>query len=197
MPDESPKGFGRSDASDGGRKLGDWKSVYPEPARKEIRNEAIYVFLVTSLYFFLTLYLIYLDCINCEHPGKFILNLPHNMICSLASFAAGGIGGGLFGLKWMYHSVARKIWHQDRWLWRYLTPHMSAALSLIMLLLIKSGIFKIFDHTLAEDATGCIAVGFLVGYFSDKALAKMAEIADTIFGTNDNSSSNNSKADNT
>ena len=82
----------------------------------------------------------------------------------------------------MYHSVARQIWHEDRRLWRLLAPHLSGVVSLFMVFLVASGLLQIFDKQFIERPIGVLAFSFLVGYFSDNALAKMAEVADTLFG---------------
>jgi Na+/serine symporter len=48
--------------------------------------------------------------------------------------------------------------------------------------LISSGMLSIFDsHAIASNTLN-VAVGFMVGYFSDSANAKLTEIADTLFG---------------
>jgi hypothetical protein len=51
-----------------------------------------------------------------------------------------------------------------------------------MFFLVDSGLLEIFDSTFIEHPIRVIAFSFLVGYFSDKALAKMADVADTLFG---------------
>ncbi len=51
-----------------------------------------------------------------------------------------------------------------------------------MVFLVASGLLEIFDSTFIEHPIRVMAFSFLVGYFSDKALAKMADVADTLFG---------------
>ena len=41
---------------------------------------------------------------------------------------------------------------------------------------------KIFNTELINDPFAVLGFAFLIGYFSDKALAKLAETADTLFG---------------
>lgn len=93
------------------------------------------------------------------------------------------LGGTLFDIKWLYHSVARQIWHMDRRLWRFFTPHISGGLAFIVLTLISSGLLRVFDQHAIESPSLVLGMTFLVGYFSDSTVAKLAEIADTIFGT--------------
>jgi hypothetical protein len=86
-------------------------------------------------------------------------------------------------IKWLYHSVARGSWHLDRRLWRIFTPHISGGLSFFVLALISSGALRIFDRKATESFALVVGLGFLVGYFSDSAIAKLTELAETLFGT--------------
>lgn len=191
------------------RPIGDWESKYPPKARKEIFWEAIYVSTVFILYSIVVFILLYLSS-DGSHvalkptvtidpatiaPGGGVdlagqeesINsqkwLPASFLGYLCAWFAGGVGGSLFGLKWMYHSVAKRIWHQDRRLWRILTPHISAGLATFMILIVSSGLISIFDSDVAVRHIDILAFSFLVGYFSDKSLAKLAEVADTLFGS--------------
>jgi hypothetical protein len=93
------------------------------------------------------------------------------------------MGGVLFDLKWLYHTVARGLWNQDRRLWRVFTPHISGGLSCFFLALVASGVLRIFDTKATDALSLVIGLGFLVGYFSDSAIAKLTEVAETLFGT--------------
>jgi hypothetical protein len=48
--------------------------------------------------------------------------------------------------------------------------------------LISSGILRVFDHRATESHSLVFALAFLVGYFSDNTIAKLAEVAGTLFG---------------
>jgi hypothetical protein len=177
---ENIYGFGQEDPTDN-RKLGDWESKYHDPkAKKEIRLEATYLagLLVITPLIMLGLWL--------ESP-KYWLNLSDQKYGAILKYglawAAGVFGGTLFDLKWMYHSVARQLWHQDRRLWRIFTPHISGGLAFAVTALISSGIVKIFDSKSMDSHPGIVGLGFLVGYFSDSAIAKLYEVAETLFGT--------------
>lgn len=99
------------------------------------------------------------------------------------SWLGGTLGGTLFAIKWLYHSVAKWKWNEDRKLWRYFTPPISGALAFIVVLLISSGVLKIFDQNAMRSPSLSLAIGFMVGYFSDSAIAKLSEVAQTLFGT--------------
>jgi hypothetical protein len=100
----------------------------------------------------------------------------------IGAWVAGTLGGCSFSIKWMYHIVARRLWHEDRRLWRVCSPHLSGVVSLIMVFLVSSGLLQLFDKNFSQRPISVMAFSFLVGYFSDKALAKMADVADTLFG---------------
>jgi hypothetical protein len=99
------------------------------------------------------------------------------------AWLGGTLGGTLFDLKWLYHTVAKQSWHLDRRLWRFFTPHISGGLAFAMIAMISSGLFRVFDSNATESCSVVVAVSFLVGYFSDSAIAKFTEIADILFGT--------------
>ncbi len=173
-------GFAPDDPTDGGRKLGDWRSRYTEPSAKQgIRFEAIYL-AVLLLGIPVAITFLWL-----EHPKYWlgIADFKYKSILKYGTAWLGGIlGGTLFAVKWLYHSVAKQIWHLDRRLWRLFTPHISGGLAFAFIALISSGILRIFDRKAVDSLSLVLSVGFLVGYFSDSAIAKLTEIADTLFG---------------
>jgi hypothetical protein len=172
--------FGQADPTDG-REPYDWKSKYEDPAaRREMWMEAIYLALLL-ISMPLLMILLWLDW------PKGLLHLSDTKYQPLAKYAfawaSGTLGGVLFDLKWLYHSVARGSWHVDRRFWRVFTPHISGGLSFFFLALVSSGALRIFDTKATESHSLIVGLGFLVGYFSDSAIAKLTEIAETLFGT--------------
>jgi hypothetical protein len=172
--------FGQADPTDG-RKPYDWASRYDDPvAKKEIRREAIYLGLLVILIptLMVVLWLGY---------PKNLLRLSDERYQPLVKYGfawlAGTLGGTLFALKWLYHVVARGIWNLDRRLWRIFTPHISGGLSFFVLALVASGAVRVFDSKATDSLSLVIGLGFLVGYFSDSAIAKLTEVAETLFGT--------------
>lgn len=171
------------------KKKGIWRSVYPPEANKRITWESLYLVVMFILSLAGVFYILYKATYETIDPDqqlpesvRNITNNPCMLLGFLGAWVGGTLGGCCFGIKWLYHSVAMEIWIQDRLLWRLLTPHLSGVVALFMVLLISSGLIQIFDKSFAERPIGTVAFGFLVGYFSDKALAKMAEVADTLFG---------------
>lgn len=172
-------GFGQSDPTDGRSKL-EWTSKYPAEALKEIRLEAFYLgfLLFGAPLAMLVLWLRlpqYWFGLSEQHFGvvlKFSL-----------AWLAGTLGGVLYDLKWLYHVVARQCWHIDRRLWRLFTPHISGGMAFGIIALIEADIIRIFDRTIASRSVTVVGICFLIGYFSDSAIAKMTEVADTLFGT--------------
>lgn len=49
-------------------------------------------------------------------------------------------------------------------------------------LLFKSDLLGILNPAALDKIHNILAFGFLVGYFSDSAIAKLAEIAESLFG---------------
>lgn len=162
-----------------GRKANEWRSKYPKEACDEIRKESIYVGAV----FVLCLAGIFLTwrgslaswastgCLDCSAA-------TFNQFSYL--FFAGLLGGSLFGIKYLYKVVARGRWHLDRRIWRIFSPWISGGLALAIGALMDAGIFGMASTE--AKASSYFSVGFIAGYFADSALAKMQEIANTIFG---------------
>ena len=164
--------FAPSDPSDG-RKPGEWQSLYPKDAQKYICFEALYlmiIFVLASV--FIALILI---SKKWTHIGDLELG-------AISSSLGGLLGGTIFAIKWLYHSVARGIWHEDRRLWRLWTPWISLGLAFVFWALMSSGLLKIFNPAAMSSELTTLSLGFLIGYFSDAATAKLAEVANTLFG---------------
>jgi len=173
-------GFGQSDPTDSRERL-DWTSKYSDPtAHAEIRFEAIYlgVLLFSAPLVMLVLWL--------GWPRSW-LGIPESQYRIVLKFglawAAGTLGGVLYDLKWLYHSVARQLWHLDRRLWRVFIPHIFGGLAFGVIALIESEIIRVFDRTITSRSVTVVGTAFLIGYFSDSSIAKLTEIAETLFGT--------------
>jgi hypothetical protein len=172
--------FAPADPTDS-RELLDWRSRYSEPeAKRWILFEAVYVAL---LFIASPLGII---ALGLRLPKNW-LHLSDEAYQPILKYGlgwlAGVLGGTLFDAKWLYHSVARQVWHLDRRLWRFFVPHIGGGLAFAVIALIGSGLLRIFDSRAVEYPSAVIGIGFLVGYFSDNAIAKLREVADTLFGS--------------
>lgn len=161
------------------RTRGDWRGRYPKEAHREIWFEAR----VVGGLLFITLASLLLvwrgsafdflagDCTDCSRMS----------FDRYAYFYLGGqLGGILFGVKYLYKVVARGYWNLDRRLWRFFSPFLSGGLAVAVGALMDAGVLGL--TTKASTGSSFFALGFVAGYFADSALAKMQEIAETIFG---------------
>lgn len=171
--------FAPANFTDGRQRL-DWQSRYTDQvARRGILCEACYL----AVLFFGAPLLVVLLWLECPKYWFNIANERYQVLFLYSLAWIGGMfGGTMFGIKWLYHSVAKQTWHLDRRLWRVFTPHISAGLASVVVALIASGLLQVFDRHALRSNSLVFGLAFLVGYFSDNAIAKLAEIASTIFG---------------
>lgn len=157
-----------------------WRSRYEDSARRRITLEAWYVVgvIVASIVcIFLTwhggvLAALSSGCLGCH---------PESLRGYSYVFFGGVLGGGLFGLKYLYKVVARGWWNQDRAIWRFASPLLSGGLAFAAGVMAQAGIFG-FATRDQNSGASFVALGFIVGYFADDASRKMQQIAKTIFG---------------
>jgi len=157
----------------------DWKSYWCSDSRKLIRREALWM----SILFFGSLLMILVTWsgysfeilkFDCQECSKNIFDMYAYL------FLGGLFGGIIFGVKYLYKVVARGRWHEDRRLWRFFSPWLSAGVAIAIGSLFDSGIVGL-GFTISSNS-GYFAVGFVTGYFADRAIAKMQEVAETMFG---------------
>ena len=162
------------------RGLYEWQTHYPQEARKEFFLEGLYLFLLLLL----SLFLIFLTWRNVISE---LLGLQGSAIVSFNKYAyysvAGLLGGVVTGIKYHYHVVAKGRWHEDRRLWRVLSPWLSLGVAFGMGTLIEAGWVSLKGQSLQGHSAGFVAVGFLIGLFSDAALRMMQRIAEAVFGS--------------
>jgi hypothetical protein len=101
----------------------------------------------------------------------------------IALWTAGLLGGTVFALKWLYHSVAKAVWNQDRVLWRLIVPFNSATVSVFTGFLFASGVVPFLRNESFDAPLTTLGFGFIFGYFSDNILAALQNYAQRIFGT--------------
>lgn len=159
------------------RKPYDWKSKYPQEARDEMKEDAIYIgtTLVLSI---LGLFFNWCGCFAkwfCIESSRIV---PFEYIVFF--FFAGLMGGTVFGVKYFYRVVARGFWSQDRKYWRIFSPWISACVALIVGCMVISGCV---NANLTPSTSTDVCIGFIAGYFADDAVSKMSEVAKALFGT--------------
>lgn len=163
-----------------GREAYDYKSKYDARARTEIRYEAIFLIILLFFSIFILFY-------TWKGSIFSLLDINITQVPTAKKYiyysAAGMLGGIIFGMKFFYRAVARGLWHQDRRVWRLLTPLISAVIALITGILIDASLLKTEEVT---SGAAIVSIGFLAGYFADEAVGKMYEIANVIFGANKN-----------
>ena len=162
-----------------GRAQLDWRSKYDADAVSQIRFDAAYIglLLVVALTaIFLTwrgtaYTLMTTGCETCSHA-------TFNKYSYF--FLGGFLGGVLFAVKYLYKVVARQYWNMDRRLWRLFSPFLSGGLALVVGALIDSGVLGLTIKVASGAAY--FSYGFITGYFADRAIDKMQEVAETVFG---------------
>ncbi|MDE2796795.1 MAG: hypothetical protein OXL34_18415 [Gemmatimonadota bacterium] len=166
-----------------GRDLFDPETKYSDDLRKEQRCEGLYIWL---------LFVIALVALAGVALGDFVSFVPdlHALTAQRFTLAALGglLGGVVYAGKWLYHSIARGLWHQDRRMWRILSPWMSVGTTIGIWSLMNIGFFP----AVSQPATGIVSslalpvgTGFVIGYLSDRCLAKMKELTEVLFGSSE------------
>lgn len=159
------------------------KSKYPAEFRVAQRRETIYISCL------LAASLIALACIGLGFIDRLLAAcaVPCELIQSSRRYewvAAGGLlGGTVYAAKWLYHAIAKGLWHEDRGTWRLLSPWIALGATVGIGALIEAGFFRnSIDKSLSQSGASLTGLGFLIGYLSDRFLAKMRELMQVLFG---------------
>lgn len=119
------------------RDEGRWQTKYPPEAQAHIRKEVAYLVVLSAvgLSFLVMIW---------WFPGVLFNPASSPDLQQYALAGLGGIlGGTAFSMKCLYHAVGtpivREQWHQDRRLWRLLTPPISGLFALAFFALLQSG----------------------------------------------------------
>tara|TARA_R110002049_G_scaffold75862_2_gene194989 strand:+ start:31566 stop:32141 length:576 start_codon:yes stop_codon:yes gene_type:complete len=114
--------------------------------------------------------------VGMSHPNKVFI----------FSILGGFFGGWTYDTKWFYRVTARGknnqykfSWQPHKFYWRVLTPFLSAIVAFNTYLLVTSGVLPI---NFAHQKSGMLAFSFsfLLGYFSDLVLSRLAAWAEKI-----------------
>lgn len=157
-----------------GRGPYEFRSKWPSEAWAGQRNEGIYL---------ASLWLVGVGGIFALLRWTSVATTPSIATSMALGFCAGLLGGTTFDVKWWYHSIAKGLWHLDRKAWRLAVPWVAAIVSMFVQVLFRSDLLGFLNPAALDKIHNILAFGFLVGYFSDSAIAKMAEIAESMFGT--------------
>jgi hypothetical protein len=168
----APDAFAPANPTDN-RALYDFKSRWPEDARRSQTAEGLYLGILG---------LVGLAGVFALLLGTQVVEVPRIVPCIALVGFTGLLGGAVFSVKWWYHSIARGIWHLDRRAWRIAVPWQGAMVAMFMHILFKSDLIGILNPAALDKIHNILAFGFVVGYFSDSAIAKLAEIAESLFG---------------
>lgn len=172
-----------ADPTDGKRQW-ECKSRYSLPIRIQIVIEAVYLAFLLFAGFYLLVWL-YAGTIPL-YSTQLQFDHLNDQLKKLVTFpVAGGIGGAMFGLKYLYRVVARGWWHEDRRIWRIFSPWLSASLATMVGVLIDGGLLGLSYNQggASNQHSTLLGVAFVTGYFADSALAKLQDVANVIFAS--------------
>jgi hypothetical protein len=167
-----PDAFAPANPTDN-RALYDFASRWPSDARRAQCREGCYLGALAAVGLGGLFALLICTRVTLE---------PKINSCIALAFSAGLLGGTVFCLKWWYHSIAKGIWNLDRRAWRIAVPWQGALVAVFVHVLFKSDLLGFLNPTALDKIHNILAFGFIVGYFSDSAIAKLAEIAESLFG---------------
>jgi hypothetical protein len=172
-------GFAPDEPTDD-RPLGDWKTRYSDPsAIRAIRLESTYVWVAFSFA------VIAILAVSVQSAYRIVPTDKsgwESISPFLLAFLGGVLGGTLFAMKWLYHSVAKGLWNRDRRLWRLFTPALSGGAGLTIILLCASGVIPLFGPTLVHTNAGALGLSVVFGYFSDRAFSSLERLAEDNLG---------------
>ncbi len=136
-PSMKPPVGGDQDYTDG-RKPWDWKSRYPDEARRLMSTEA---FVLIGM----LLVALIADGVCLGLAGQPIsigAGGPQIWVSCrvLAIFCTGWVGGVTFSMKWLIHSVAKGKWHIDRRYWRLMVPVIGGVYACVVMTLFGAGL---------------------------------------------------------
>ncbi|MER8485194.1 hypothetical protein [Mesorhizobium sp. M1322] len=170
------------------RAIGDWKSRFCGAAWRQIIAELLYLVVLLSLGTLALLDAAIAPALPHEGGNAYVstllgIKINPDALKWIALWVAGLLGGTVFALKWLYHSVGKGLWNRDRILWRLIVPFNSATVSIFTGFLFSSGAVPFLKNEALDTPLMTLAFGFIFGYFSDNILAALQNLAQKIFGT--------------
>ncbi len=176
--DDEPLDFAPADLTDG-RELCEYQTRWDCRAWRLIAVEAAYLFVlivgipVVLFFVWKGSFDNWLDLTSREHDTFEYYS---------AAWLAGVLGGASFAMKWLYHTVAKGEWHEDRLIWRFAVPPLSGGLALVLAAFVASDLLTILDSRSLSKPAAVVAFSFLVGYFSDNVIGSLLALAERLFG---------------
>ena len=173
---------------DDSRDVGEWASRFRWHAWCQISIELIYLVILLTAGSVALLDAALTLPNATDIPGTYVspllgLKIKAFALKWIALWIAGLLGGTVFDLKYLYHSVAKGLWNCDRLLWQLIVPFNSAVVALFTGFLVSSGAVPFLRSEAFDTALPNLAFGFIFGYFSDNILAALQNFAKKIFGT--------------
>ncbi|MBY5967269.1 hypothetical protein [Halomonas denitrificans] len=105
---------------------------------------------------------------------------------SLYALLGGFLGGWVYDAKWFYRVTARGksdqydfSWQSHKFYWRIMTPFLASLVAFSAYMLIGAGVFPIKINGW-DSARVSISICFVLGYFSDLVLSRLAKWAERI-----------------
>ncbi len=176
---QSPPQFAPGTPTDGRAKF-DFESRYVRSAWVQISLEAVYLLAIFTGS--ATLLLLFGPGNQPPWPGLLDQDEWQTARPYCLAFVGGALGGTLFAMKWLYHSVAKGLWNRDRILWRLFTPILSAGAATTLIVLSISGVLPLFGRELAQSPAGSLGIALITGFFSDRAFSLFENTIQSLFG---------------
>lgn len=151
------------------------------PFFKEDKNQIIFEFFYLIVIFAIAILLLLSIQLYGEEIG-----INHNNKLMIFSVLGGFLGGWIYDAKWFYRVTARGKnnqydfpWQPHKFYWRILTPFLSALVAFNTYLLACSDFIPIIIKN-KDTAKTAFSLCFLLGYFSDLVLSRLAGWAEKI-----------------
>lgn len=118
--------------------------------------------------------------------GSDYIGIDHEEKIALYALLGGFLGGWVYDAKWFYRVTARGRsdqygfpWQPHKFYWRILTPFLSSLVAFSTYMLLDAGLLPV-ELEDKGSAKVSISVCFVLGYFSDIVLSRLAKWAERI-----------------
>lgn len=134
---------------------------------------------------------IFVYCVIKPNP----LPLFQQFRLALLCVTLGGVGGCVYCLRGVYlNACVRKSWDSDWQPWYYIRPIVSLAAGGISYVFLKAGLLVLEAEKATDSGNfGFLALAFVAGLNVDKFIAKIEEIAQSVWGIEKSKTAKNSQ----